>query len=457
MIHAFAFYNTITGAREYFVLDVESGAIHMVDEAAYAVACAIEQGGDSRALPIQENELQEILDEFAALRGQGMFLSPEIEVPAKRESPVIKSLCLHVAHDCNLRCKYCFADTGEFHGERMLMPLEIGKAALDFLMVNCGSRRNLEVDLFGGEPLVNFEVVRGIVAYGRELEKKHEKVIHFTLTTNGLALNEEKIAYINSEMHNVVLSLDGRKRVHDDMRPTVNGKGSYDAILPRMQALVRARGQKEYYVRGTFTSKNLDFAEDVLALRDAGFEQISVEPVVLEKRSPYAIQEEHVPAILAEYDRLSALMQQNEREGKWFNFFHFMLDMEDGPCLQKRLKGCGAGVEYAAISPEGDIYPCHQFVGDAEYKMGNVLEGTCSETIRRMFQACNLRTKPACKGCWAKYFCSGGCAANAWKINGDIMRPEEISCTLLKKRTECAIALAMTNKLEGETNEEQAL
>jgi len=436
MIHAFQFQD------RYILLDVESGAVHLVDEPTFHVARAMEMGLDPKLSGIPKEELDEILAEFGQLRDRGMFDSPALEPPEHREEEqVIKAMCLHVAHDCNLRCKYCFADTGEFHGERLLMPPEVGKAALDFLIAHSGKRHNLEVDLFGGEPLMNFDAVKEIVAYGRELEKKHNKTIRFTLTTNCVGLDEEKTAWLNAEMHNLVLSIDGRREIHDAMRPAANGKGSYDLVLPKAKALVEARGDKEYYVRGTFTNRNLDFTEDVKALRDAGFEQISIEPVVLSEESPYAILERDLSRILQEYDRLAAFLQESCREGQWFNFFHFMLDFENGPCLRKRITGCGAGTEYVAVAPNGDIYPCHQFVGEEGFRMGNVREGCLNREIQKSFQGCNVRTKGDCRVCWAKYFCSGGCAANAHKFNGSIMHPHAITCELTRKRTECAIGL----------------
>ncbi len=436
MIHAFQFQD------RYILLDVESGAIHTLDEEAFAVARALEMGIDPETTGYPKEEIKEILDEFEAIKQQGMFDSPEQPVLQQQEGEqIIKSMCLNVAHDCDLRCKYCFADTGEFHGPRLLMPGHVGKAALDFLIAHSGNRHNLEVDLFGGEPLMNYKVVKEIVSYGRELERRHNKTIRFTITTNCVGLDEEKIAYLNREMHNIVLSIDGRKEIHDALRPTANGKGSYDIALPKGQALVKSRGDKEYYVRGTFTNRNLDFTQDVKALRDAGFEQISLEPVVLPENSPYAILEQHVGLILQEYDHLVSFLQSSKKEGKWFNYFHFMLDLGHGPCLKKRISGCGAGTEYVAVTPDGDIFPCHQFVGEEGFCMGNVVTGEFHKEMQSQFQSCNVRTKSACQECWAKYFCSGGCAANAWKYNGDIHIPHDITCSFERKRTECAIGL----------------
>ena len=437
MIHPFRFKD------KYIVLDVESGAVHSLDKTAYDVVCAHNSGSDPYVLGFDASDVDEILSELAELKRNGSFDAPEPKLYKQKlpKSDVIKSLCLHIAHDCNLRCKYCFASTGDFHGERMLMTAETGRKALDFLIEHCGSRRHLEVDLFGGEPLMNFEVVKEIVAYGRELERKFDKEISFTITTNLVALNDEMIEFINHEITNVVISLDGRKEVHDALRATVNGKGSFDIIVDKAKKLIQLRGDKEYYVRGTFTSNNLDFTKDVEALRDMGFDQISLEPVVMPDDSPYAILEKDVQRVLDEYDTLADFLIESCAEGKWFNFFHFMVDFDGGPCLKKRVSGCGAGVEYAAITPDGDIYPCHQFVGEKKFLMGNVMTGEFDSTKREQFAECNILTKPVCRSCWAKYFCAGGCAANAYKYNGSIDRPYEITCAFEKKRAELAIGI----------------
>ena len=440
MIHAF----TLRG--RYYVLDVESGAVHLLDKQAYDVLMAKVKGEDPFALAYNRDETAEILAELSALDGAGLLDSPPLTPPPASEDNAIKSMCLHIAHDCNLRCKYCFASTGDFHGERMKMSVEVAKAALDFLMEHSGKRRHLEVDLFGGEPLMNFDVVKQTVAYGRELEQKWNKEIAFTITTNCVALNDESIDFINREMHNVVISLDGRKQVHDALRPTPAGGGSFDLIAPKAQKLVQQRGDKEYYARGTFTNRNLDFCEDIKALYDLGFDQISVEPVVLGEDSPYALREEHLPRIFEEYDKLADLFMDYRKNGRWFNFFHFMVDMEDGPCLRKRLTGCGAGNEYVAVTPEGDLFPCHQFVGEEGFKMGSVLTGEFDTAMQARFASCNVNTKAECRACWAKYFCSGGCAANAYKYNGDIFKPHKISCAMEQKRTECAIGLYLEEK-----------
>lgn len=435
MIHAFRFQNY------YLALDVESGAVHSMDEQAYEVVRALEEGRPLESLPYPKEEVGEIVAELNSLHDAGAFEAEELVPPEGTGGQVIKAMCMHMAHDCNLRCKYCFADTGEFHGARMLMPEKVAYAALDLLIAHSGKRHNLEVDLFGGEPLMNWDVVKKTVAYGRELEKKHDKRINFTITTNCVALDDEKIDFINREMHNVVLSLDGRREIHDALRPTANGKGSFDLIAPRAQELVRRRGDKEHYVRGTFTNRNLDFTNDVKALREMGFEQISLEPVVLPDESPYAIRAEHVETVLAEYDTLASFLLSERKAGRWFNLFHFMVDLAGGPCLKKRVSGCGAGAEYVAVSPDGDIFPCHQFVGEAEWKMGSVLSGEFNTGMQQDFLSCNILTKPECRACWAKYFCSGGCAANAWKYNGDIRKPYRATCEFEKKRTECALGI----------------
>ncbi|MCE5235731.1 MAG: thioether cross-link-forming SCIFF peptide maturase [Eubacteriales bacterium] len=441
MVHAFAFQN------EYYALDVESGALHALDKPAYDVVRALENGSDPGALPYDKKEIDEILAELDELKAQGAFSSPAPEIPEGiAQGKVVKAMCLHIAHDCNLRCKYCFAGTGEFHGERMLMRAETGKRALDFLVARSGNRRHLEVDLFGGEPLMNFPAVKEIVSYGRALEKKHGKEISFTITTNGVALTGEIIDYLNAEMHNVVLSLDGRKAVHDALRPTPNGKGSYETIVENAKKLVGRRGDKEYYIRGTFTSQNLDFTEDVKHMAELGFDRVSIEPVVLPDSSPYALRDADLTRILGEYDALASYLWTREKSGKHITFFHFMIDLGNGPCLKKRISGCGAGSEYVAVTPEGDLYPCHQFVGEEGYKMGSVLTGEFDAEMQARFSDCNILTKEACRACWAKYFCAGGCAANAYKYNGSIYEPHQMTCAFEKKRAEVAMGLYARRK-----------
>lgn len=435
MVHTFKFKDL------YMILDVESGAIHSVDKAAYDVICEIGKGNDPYKLHYDAAEIQQIISELAELENAGALNADEPSIVQDTERHIIKSLCLHVAHDCNLRCAYCFAGTGEFCGERMMMSPEVGRKALDFLMERSGSRHNLEVDFFGGEPLMNLKVVKELVAYGRELERRFNKHINFTMTTNGVALDEDTIDYLNKEMHNIVISLDGRREVHDALRPTANGRGSYELIVGNAIDLVKKRRQGEYYIRGTFTNRNLDFTKDVQALHQLGFDQISLEPVVLPEDSPYAILDSHIERILNEYETLADYLLNSRKSGRFINFFHFMVDFGNGPCLKKRMSGCGAGVEYAAISPDGEIYPCHQFVGDDKYKMGNVITGEYNEKISREFSSCNIAAKPKCRTCFAKYFCSGGCAANAYKYNGSIFEPHEITCAFERKRAEIAMGI----------------
>jgi uncharacterized protein len=359
----------------------------------------------------------------------------------KSRQTVVKALCLHIAHDCNLACRYCFAEEGEYHGRRALMSYEIGKQALDFLIQNSGNRKNLEVDFFGGEPLMNFEVVKNLVAYGREQEQLHNKKFRFTLTTNGILLNDDIMEFANQEMSNVVLSIDGRREVNDLMRPSRNGKGSYDLIVPKFKKLADSRNQNNYYVRGTFTHNNLDFSEDVKHLAEMGFKQISVEPVVAKAEEPYAVTEEDLPKIFEEYDKLAAYMIEKKKEGKDFNFFHFMIDLSGGPCVAKRLSGCGSGTEYLAVTPWGDLYPCHQFVGEEEFIMGNVYEGVKKTDLRDEFKCCNVYAKDKCRECFARFYCSGGCAANSFKFHSTINDTYDIGCEMQKKRVECAIML----------------
>ena len=445
------------------VLDVYSGAVHVVDELCYdVIACLNEENeaytpetlqeektfeGLKNALQdtYSEEELKDALDDVTELAKNGqLFVKDEYEClieDVKKRKTVVKALCLHIAHDCNLACKYCFAEEGEYHGRRALMDFETGKKALDFLIENSGSRRNLEVDFFGGEPLMNWQVVKDLVAYGREQEKLHDKHFRFTVTTNGVLLNDEIQDFVNKEMDNVVLSLDGRKEVNDRMRPFRNGKGSYDLIVPKFQKLADSRNQERYYVRGTFTRDNLDFSNDVLHFADLGFKQMSIEPVVGPETDPYAIREEDLPVIMEEYDKLAKIMIEREKEGKGFNFFHFMIDLEGGPCVAKRLSGCGSGTEYLAVTPWGDLYPCHQFVGQEEFLMGNVDEGVKRPEIADDFRSCNVYSKEKCKNCFAKFYCSGGCMANAYNFHGTIHDTYEIGCEMQRKRVECAIMM----------------
>lgn len=441
------------------VLDVNSGAVHVVDDVAYDVIPLFETSTkeeiiDSLKERYPQAEITESYEEVKELAEQGsLFTKDQYQgyMEQFQDRPtVVKALCLHIAHDCNLACRYCFAEEGEYHGRRALMSFEVGKAALDFLIANSGSRRNLEVDFFGGEPLLNFDVVKRLVAYGREQEKLHDKKFRFTLTTNGVLLDDEVMEFANQEMANVVLSIDGRKEIHDKMRPFRKGAGSYELIVPKFQKLAESRNQDRYYVRGTFTHHNLDFSKDVLHLADLGFRQISVEPVVAQPEDDYALQEADVPILLEEYDTLAAEMLKRHREGKDFNFFHFMIDLKGGPCVAKRLSGCGSGTEYLAVTPWGDFYPCHQFVGDEAFLMGNVTDGIQNKQLQNQFKRCNVYAKEKCRECFARFYCSGGCAANSYNFHGDIHNAYDIGCALQKKRVECAIMIKAAEAFETE-------
>ena len=449
----------------YIVLDVNSGAVHVVDELAYEVIGLVDEACQPDEIVAKlkdrwpESDIREVLEDVEELTRQGVLFTEDTYkdkiIDFKKRSTVVKALCLHIAHDCNLACRYCFAEEGEYHGRRALMSYEVGKQALDFLIANSGSRRNLEVDFFGGEPLMNWQVVKDLVAYGREQEKLHDKKFRFTLTTNGILLNDEVQEFVNKEMSNVVLSIDGRKEVHDYMRPFRNGRGSYDLILPKFEKLAESRNQEKYYVRGTFTRNNKDFSNDVLHLADLGFKQISVEPVVGSDEEEYALREEDLPEIFAEYDKLAAEMVKRYHTDKEFNFFHFMLDLTGGPCVAKRLSGCGSGTEYLAVTPWGDLYPCHQFVGEEKYLMGNVDEGLKRTDIRDEFKECNVYSKEKCRNCFAKFYCSGGCAANSYKFHGSINDAYDISCELERKRVECAIMIKAAEAEKDEARNEE--
>lgn len=433
------------------VLDVNSGSVHVVDDLVYDVIAKLDQGATEEETTAAlkavypEKEIAEAMEECRELKDAGVLFTEDVYEKAiidyKARKTVVKALCLHIAHDCNLACKYCFAEEGEYHGRRALMSFEVGKKALDFLIANSGQRRNLEVDFFGGEPLMNWQVVKDLVAYGREQEKIHNKNFRFTLTTNGVLLNDEIMDFCNKEMANVVLSVDGRKEVHDRMRPFRSGAGSYDLVMPKFKKFADSRNQERYYVRGTFTHHNLDFSKDVLDLADQGFKQISVEPVVAQDSEEYALKKEDIPKICEEYDKLAAEMVKREKEGKGFTFFHYMIDLTGGPCVYKRLSGCGSGTEYLAVTPWGDLYPCHQFVGNEKYLMGNVDEGITKTEIVDEFKCCNVYTKEKCRNCFAKFYCSGGCAANSYNFHGTIQDAYDIGCELQRKRVECAIMI----------------
>ena len=433
------------------VMDVESSSIHLVDDVTYDVISLYEEKSADEILEelkgaYDEDQIRESLSEIEELVDQKKLFTEDVFEPVvgdfkKHHKPVVKALCMHIAHDCNLACKYCFAEEGEYHGKRELMSFETGKKALDYLVQNSGNRVNLEVDFFGGEPLMNWDVVKQLVQYGRSIEEANNKKFRFTLTTNGVLLNDEVQDFLNKEMGNVVISLDGRKEVNDNMRPFRNGKGSYDLIVPKFKKLAESRDQNNYYIRGTFTRENLDFSEDVKHFADLGFKQISIEPVVGPEEDPYSIREQDLPQILEEYDKLAKEYIKRHKEGNGFTFFHFMIDLSGGPCVYKRLSGCGSGTEYLAVTPWGDLYPCHQFVGDKEFLMGNVDEGITKPEIGKEFGDCNVYSKQKCKDCFAKYYCSGGCAANAYKQNGSINTTYDIGCEMEKKRVECSIMI----------------
>lgn len=442
------------------VLDINSGGVHVVDELTYDLLDNVEPPFEHKCPEWVVNKLQrfysrdeiescyaEVLELYA---DKIIFSEGDYEQYAENSilAP-IKAMCLHVAHDCNLRCGYCFASTGDFGETRGLMSFETGKKAIDFLIEKSEDRVELEVDFFGGEPLMNFDVVKQIVEYARQKEKEFGKKFKFTITTNGILLDDEKIDYINREMYNVVLSIDGRKEVNDNIRKRIDGTGSYNTILPKFKKLVEGRKDKDYYVRGTFTKYNLDFSDDVYSLFEQGFDQISVEPVVADPKEDYAITEKELPAVFREYERLAEKILESDKKGERFNFFHFMVDLDQGPCAIKRLRGCGCGNDYIAITPQGDIYPCHQFVGMPEYKMGNLYEGTFNEDIKKEFSNTHIYSKPECKNCWAKFYCSGGCNANNYQYAGDIHNAHKLYCEIQKKRLECAIMIKAVRLTEG--------
>ncbi|NLP31096.1 MAG: thioether cross-link-forming SCIFF peptide maturase [Clostridiales bacterium] len=441
MIHKYKFKD------QYIVIDVNSGAIHIVSEIVYDILDFYQEDRDEIVANLShkydEANILEALDEIEALVKEEMLFTEDSQVSMhilEERDAVIKAMCLHVAHDCNMKCKYCFGDTGAFEGERSLLSLETGKKAIDFLLKNSGSRRNLEIDFFGGEPLLNFDVVKELVAYGEKAQEDYGKNIRFTITTNGLLLDDEKIEFINSHMVNVILSIDGRPHVNDNMRKTVNGKGTYDLIHKNYINLVNKR-KGTYYVRGTFTRNNLDFSEDVKHLVDNGFKSVSVEPVVTDPSYDYALKEEDLDTIFKEYERLADLYLDYYNSGKEFDFFHFKVDLTQGPCVIKRVSGCGAGTEYIAVTPNGDIYPCHQFVGNETFKLGNIADDVFDNRLYGTFNRTNIYSKEECKKCWAKFYCSGGCHANAYHMNNDMLIPYKLGCEMEKKRLECAIGI----------------
>jgi len=447
------------------VLDIYSGSVHVVDEIAYDIIGMYEQNSTEQIVSailakypdradVTREEICQCCEEIGALKAQGKLFTPDTYSQMageqkRRSAGVVKALCLHVAHSCNLNCSYCFASQGKYHGERALMSFEVGKQALDFLVANSGHRRNLEVDFFGGEPLMNFDVVKQLVAYARSIEQEHQKNFRFTLTTNGMLIDDDVIDFANREMSNVVLSLDGRKEVHDRFRVDYAGKGSWDRIVPKFQKLVAARGNKNYYMRGTFTHANPDFLQDIQQMLDLGFTELSMEPVVCAADDPSALTLEDLPIMLEQYERLADLMIQRRREGRPFTFYHYMIDLKGGPCIYKRISGCGSGTEYMAVTPWGDLYPCHQFVGEERFCLGNVWDGVTNHACQAEFAACNVYAHPECADCWARLYCSGGCAANAYHATGSVTGVYQYGCELFRKRMECAIMVEAVKALEG--------
>ncbi len=445
------------------VLDVCSGAVHVVDEVAYDIIAMFEDKEKDEILSIlsekykdrddiTDNDIEECYSQVQGLKDSGKLFAPDtFESMAgtlkQKTAGVVKALCLHVAHTCNLNCAYCFASQGKYNGERDVMSLEVGKRALDFLVENSGSRHNLEVDFFGGEPLMNFDVVKELVAYARSIEKEHNKNFRFTLTTNGVLVDDDVIDFANKECSNVVLSLDGRKEIHDRYRVDYAGNGSWEKIVPKFQKFVEARNGKNYYMRGTFTHANPDFLKDIQQMLDLGFSELSMEPVVCAPGDPSELTEEDLSIVMKQYEDLADLMLKRDKEGKPFTFYHYMIDLTGGPCIYKRISGCGSGTEYMAVTPWGDLYPCHQFVGDEKFKLGNVWDGVTNKEIQSEFAACNVYAHPECKDCWARLYCSGGCAANAYHATGSVTGVYESGCRLFRKRMECAIMVAIARAL----------
>lgn len=454
MVHQFKLNN------HNIVLDVFSGSVHVVDDVAYDIISMYKDNDintiykeiQSKYSDVTREDIDDCISDINELEESGKLFTEDeyadLAFDFKKRNSVIKALCLHIAHTCNLNCEYCFASQGKYHGERALMSLEVGKRAIDFLIENSGKRHNLEVDFFGGEPLMNFDVVKGIVEYARSIEKKYDKNFRFTLTTNGVLVDDEVIDFANKECHNVVLSLDGRKEIHDNLRKTINGQGSYDTIVPKFQHFVERRGNKGYYVRGTFTHNNVDFTNDIFHMADLGFTELSMEPVVCAPNDPYALTEEDLPVLYEQYEILAKEMLKREKEGIPITFYHYMIDLKSGPCIYKRISGCGSGCEYFAVTPWGDLYPCHQFVGDDKYLMGDIWKGIVNTEKQNEFKLCNAYARPECKDCWAKLYCSGGCAANAYHATGSINGIYEYGCKLFKKRIECAIMMQVEKSLK---------
>ncbi|MEE0841165.1 MAG: thioether cross-link-forming SCIFF peptide maturase [Acutalibacteraceae bacterium] len=442
------------------VLDVCSGSVHVVDEVAYDIISLFENNEKEYVIQkvcelhtdIAEAEILDCYSQIEELKNSGKLFAPDtFESMAgalkEKTAGVVKALCIHIAHTCNLNCEYCFASQGKYHGDRAVMSFEVGKRALDFLVENSGSRKNLEVDFFGGEPLMNFEVVKQMVAYARSIEKEKGKNFRFTLTTNGLLVDDDVIEFSNKEMSNVVLSLDGRKEVHDRYRVDYAGNGSWEKIVPKFQKFVNARGNKNYYMRGTFTHNNPDFLEDIKTMLELGFSELSMEPVVCEKGDKNELTMDDLPIVMEQYERLAELMLQKDKEGKPFTFYHYMIDLTGGPCIYKRISGCGSGTEYMAVTPWGDLYPCHQFVGEEKFKLGDIWKGVTNKEVQNEFMGCNVYAHAECKDCWARLYCSGGCAANAYHATGKVTGVYKYGCELFKKRMECAIMVAIARQL----------
>ena len=445
------------------VLDSCSGGIHVVDDVAYDIIALYQEKSREEIIgamqkkyatyeDISTEDIEECYDQVTALKESGKLFSPDtFEGMAghlkEKTSGVIKALCLHVAHTCNLNCSYCFASQGKYHGDRAVMSFEVGKRALDFLVENSGTRRNLEVDFFGGEPLMNFDVVKQLVAYARSIEKEKGKNFRFTLTTNGMLIDDDVIDFANRECHNVVLSLDGRKEIHDRYRVDYTGRGSWEQIVPKFQKLVKERGGKGYYMRGTFTHANPDFLKDIQTMLDLGFNELSMEPVVCAPGDPSELTQEDLPIVLDQYEKLAELMLERDREGRPFTFYHYMIDLTGGPCIYKRISGCGSGTEYMAVTPWGDLYPCHQFVGEEKFKLGDIWNGVTNKETQCDFANCNVYARPDCRDCWAKLYCSGGCAANAYHSTGSVTGVYKYGCELFRKRMECAIMVEIARTL----------
>ena len=447
------------------VIDVYSGSVHAVDDICYDLISMYENGNKEditeelfnkygKDCSVSRKDIEDCWEQVTELKNSGTLFTEDTYEPLsnelkERSEGIVKALCLHVAHSCNLNCEYCFASQGKYSGERALMSFETGKRALDFLIENSGSRRNLEVDFFGGEPLMNWQVVKDLVLYARSIEKEHKKNFRFTLTTNGMLIDDDVIDFSNKEMSNVVLSLDGRKEIHDRFRVDYEGRGSWDRIVPKFQELVKSRGGKNYYMRGTFTHANPDFLEDIKVMLDLGFNELSMEPVVCKDTDPSALTEEDIAIVCDQYEKLAELMLERHREGRPFTFYHYMIDLKGGPCIYKRISGCGSGTEYMAVTPWGDLYPCHQFVGDEKFRLGDIWKGVTNTEVRDEFKACNVYSREECRDCWAKLYCSGGCAANAYHASGSVRGIYKKGCVLFKKRMECAIMLEASKLLEN--------